>query len=513
MQKLWNLPILAIIIIESLLFGCSQKSNTSAESGDPADPNIIFVLTDDHRFDAMGFMDHPFLETPNMDKMAEEGIHFDRALVTTSLCSPSRASILSGMYAHNHGVVNNYNPVDSTLKFFPEYLQDAGYNTAFIGKWHMGGETDDPQRGFDYWLSFKGQGTYWADGHGTSRVVPQTSMDGYNVNGNRIPQKGYITDELTDFAMKWLEDYTDKRPFMLYLSHKAVHSDFVASDRHLGRYKDVQLALPSTYHIEKGKPMWLINQRNSRHGAEFGYNLSDFDLNKYYRRYCESLLAVDENLGRIMDWVENSDEAENTIVIYMGDNGFQFGEHGLIDKRTAYEASIKVPLLIWKPGHNPKNKVISEAVANIDIAPTILDLVGISIPGNMDGQSFKPLMDGENVVWRKELLYEYYWERNYPYTPTTHALLTDRYKFIRYQGIWDLDEFYDMQKDPDETRNLINDENYQELIESHRFRMFELLRETNGNTIPLLPDKGNTFILRDPEKSEPAEFPESFYQK
>lgn len=513
MRKSKNLLLIAIFAFEGLLIGCSQKSGTSAEPENPTDPNIIFILTDDHRFDAMGFMEHPFLETPNMDKMAEEGIHFDRALVTTSLCSPSRASILSGMYAHNHGVVNNYNPVDSTLKFFPEYLQDAGYNTAFIGKWHMGGETDDPQRGFDFWLSFKGQGTYWADGHGTSRVVPQTSMDGYNVNSNRIPQKGYITDELTDFAMKWLEDYTDKRPFMLYLSHKAVHSDFVAADRHLGRYKDAQLALPSNYHIEEGKPMWLINQRNSRHGAEFGYNLSDFDLNKYYRRYCESLLAVDENLGRIMDWVEKSEEAENTIVIYMGDNGFQFGEHGLIDKRTAYEASIKVPLLIWKAGHNPKNKVISEAVANIDIAPTILDLVGISIPGNMDGQSFKPLMDGENVVWRKELLYEYYWERNYPYTPTTHALLTDRYKFIRYQGIWDLDEFYDMQKDPDETRNLINDENYQELIESHRFRMFELLRETNGNTIPLLPDKGNTFILRDPEKSKPAEFPESFYQK
>ena len=204
MQKSQNLLFLAIITFGGLLFGCSQKSNTSAEPQDPAGPNIIFVLTDDHRFDAMGFMDHPFLETPYMDKMAEEGIHFSRALVTTSLCSPSRASILSGMYAHNHGVVNNYNPVDSTLKFFPEYLQEAGYNTAFIGKWHMGGEIDDPQRGFDYWLSFKGQGTYWADGHGTSRVVPQTSMDGYNINGKRIPQKGYITDELTDFAMEWL---------------------------------------------------------------------------------------------------------------------------------------------------------------------------------------------------------------------------------------------------------------------------------------------------------------------
>ncbi len=511
-QKILNLLLLTILLITGFLFGCDQKQDKSAKTVNSESPNIIFVLTDDHRFDAMGFMDHPFLETPYMDKMAREGIHFSRALVTTSLCSPSRASILSGMYAHNHGVVNNYNPVDSTLKFFPEYLQEAGYNTAFIGKWHMGGEIDNPQRGFDYWLSFKGQGTYWADGHGTSRVVPQTSMDGYNVNGKRIPQKGYITDELTDFAMNWLKEYVDDRPFMLYLSHKAVHSDFVAADRHLGRYKATQLILPRTYKIEEGKPMWLTNQRNSRHGAEFGYNLADFDLNKYYRRYCESLLAVDENLGRIMDWVEKSDEAENTIVIYMGDNGFQFGEHGLIDKRTAYEASIKVPLLIWNPGKNAKNKIIKEVIANIDIAPTILDMAGIQIPGNMDGRSFKPLINGEDVDWRKELLYEYYWERNYPYTPTTHALLTDRYKFIRYQGIWDLDEFYDMQEDPDETRNLINDESYQKLIEQHRFRIFELLRKSNGNTIPLLPDKGKTFIFRNPEKSKPAQFPESFYQ-
>jgi len=167
-------------------------------------PNVIFILTDDHRFDAMGFMGHPFLETPHMDRMAKEGVHLTNAFVTTSLCSPSRASILTGLYAHNHGVIDNYNPVPASLRFFPEYLQKAGYETAFVGKWHMGGEHDEPQRGFDYWLSFKGQGTYWADGHGTSRVVPQTSYDGFNINGNRVPQGGYITDELTDYALTWL---------------------------------------------------------------------------------------------------------------------------------------------------------------------------------------------------------------------------------------------------------------------------------------------------------------------
>jgi len=500
--------IIFVSIAVGLLVACRKQ--TSPPSGAPAPPNLIFILTDDHRYDAMGFMGHPFLETPHMDRMAKEGIHFERALVTTSLCSPSRASILSGMYAHNHAVVNNYNPVDPSLKFFPEYLQQAGYLTAFVGKWHMGGEIDDPQRGFDHWLSFKGQGTYWADGHGTSRVVPQTSMDGYNINGNHVPQKGYITDELTGYALEWLNDRPNNQPFFLYLSHKAVHSDFVAADRHVGRYKDQKIQIPEVYGAEKDKPMWLTNQKNSRHGMEFGYNLPDFDLQKYYRRYCETLLAVDDNLGRILQWVEESDVKDNTLVVYMGDNGFQFGEQGLIDKRSAYEASIKVPLLVWWPGQIREAMTITEPVANIDIAPTFLDLAGLPVPPGMDGQSFLPLMEGKEIEWRNELLYEYYWERNYPYTPTMHALLTERYKFIRYQGLWDLDEFYDLLEDPEETTNLINSPQHLSLIENHRHRLFELLDRTGGSNMPLLPDRGKTFPLRHPDKSRAADFPESF---
>ena len=163
-------------------------------------PNVVYILCDDHRFDAMGLMGHPFLETPHLDAMAKNGVQLTHAFVTNSLCSPSRASILTGLYPHNHGVGDNYNPVDPKLKFFPEYLQRAGYSTAFFGKWHMG-DADDPQRGFDHWCAFRGQGTYYPDGHGTTRVVPQTRYDGFNINGNRVPQKGYITDELTDFAI------------------------------------------------------------------------------------------------------------------------------------------------------------------------------------------------------------------------------------------------------------------------------------------------------------------------
>jgi N-acetylglucosamine-6-sulfatase len=419
------------------------------------------------------------------------------------------------MYAHNHKVVDNYNPVPADLVFFPEYLQKAGYHTAFIGKWHMGGDIDHPQPGFDYWLSFKGQGTYWADGHGTSRVVPQTSNDGYNINGERVPQKGYITDELTAYTLNWLEQYSSSKPFFLFLSHKAVHSDFVAADRHIGRYKDKKLPLPETYantpENYHNKPMWLKNQRNSRHGVDYAYNLETFDLNYYYQRYCETLLAVDESLGRIISHLEEKNQLDSTVLVYMGDNGFQFGDHGLIDKRTAYEASIRVPLLIRYP-EQYKNQTVPEIIGNIDIAPTILDMAGVTAPSHMDGQSFLPLLQGKSTSWRDGLLYEYFWERNYPHTPTIHAIRTERYKYIRYHGIWDLNELYDMQKDPQETNNLINDPSYQKVVKDLNDTLFKLLNETHGKSMPLLEDRGKTFPWRRRDGAKAANFPEYFYK-
>lgn len=286
-----------------------QEPRTPTRPKSPR-PDIVLILTDDQRHDAAGFRGHPYLETPNLDRMSRAGVVFDNAFVTTSLCSPSRASILTGRYAHRHGVIDNYTPVPQDLRTFPETLRKAGYRTAFIGKWHMG-ETDSPQPGFDHWVSFKGQGTYWADGHGTDRVVPQTTNDGFNVDGRRVAQRGYITDELTEYALNWLARQERDAPIFLYLSHKAVHSDFVPADRHRGRYSDRTITLPATYADTPasyaGKPMWLKNQRNSRHGIDFAFNLPKFDLQAYHRRYCETLLAVDESLGRI---VECSDGGE-----------------------------------------------------------------------------------------------------------------------------------------------------------------------------------------------------------
>lgn len=484
-----------------------------------ARPNIVVVLTDDHRFDAMGFLGHPFLKTPHMDRLAREGAYFKNAYVTTSLCSPSRASILTGLYAHNHRVVDNYHPVDRSLKFFPEQLQKAGYQTAFIGKWHMGDE-EEKQRGFDYWLSFKGQGVYVPDPgmlKAKGRFVPQATNSGFNINGKKVAQKGYITDELTDYAEEWLDAKDDKKPFLLYVSHKGVHADFLPPDRHAFKYDQVEIPMPpspvSNPDLFTDPPMWVRNQNNSRHGVEFAY-YTGVDMQKYYRRYCEALLAVDDSVGRLLAKLEKSGELDNTVFLYLGDNGFIFGEHGLIDKRCAYEESVRIPMLMRYPKSIAAGSTVEEIVANIDVAPTLLEVAGLSPDGKMDGESFWPLAKGEEVeAWREYLLYEYYWERNYPQTPTTHAVIGERYKYIRYHGVWDLDELYDFQADPKERKNLFNDPAHADRIAEMNNALFELLKESNGMDMPLLEDRGTKYFHRKIGGTKGAPFPRGFYRE
>ncbi len=480
-------------------------------------PNIIFVLCDDHRFDCMGVAGHPFIETPHMDAMAHEGVMLPRAYVTTSLCSPSRASILTGQYAHNHRVVDNYHPVDPKLVFFPQQLQKAGYQTAFIGKWHMGGEIDDPQRGFDHWIAFKGQGTYWPDGHGTTREVPQTTYDGFNINGKRVPQKGYITDELTDYALRWLGERDTDKPFFLYVSHKGVHADFVPADRHRGRYdkQPLPIDIPSAADMKRGNlPMWVRNQRNSRHGVDFGYNLADFSPAVYYRRYCESLLAVDDSIGKLDAFLKREGLRENTLFVYMGDNGFQFGDHGLIDKRVAYEASARVPLLMRMPGKIPAGPKFEGLVGNIDVGPTLLEAAGAPPLKNADGESFWKAICGDNasVDPDRNLLYEYYWERNYPHTPTLHAVIGGRWKYIRCHGLWDRDELYDLENDPEEMNNLIDVPRHADRVRAMNTTLWSLLHHTDGHEIPLLEDRGPVFPWRHPDHSKQAPFPAEYFR-
>ena len=488
--------VFLLSILITLFLSCNDLNTTKDVVDSTTRQNVIYILSDDHRYDFMGFTGRvPFLQTPNMDRMAREGVHFKNAFVTTALCSPSRASILTGQYTHRHGVVDNQSLVPEGTVFFPEYLQKQGYQTAFIGKWHMGEHKDDPRSGFDYWASFRGQGHYW------------NSV--FNVNGTQEkPQDStYVTHAITHYAKNFLDNRDPKKPFFLYVSHKAVHAEFIPDPKHDGVYDEAELIYPPTMYPPghekavtddksynyKDLPEWVKKQRYSWHGVDYLYH-GQMDFDEFYRKYCETLLALDESIGKLLKYLEDNGLMENTTVFYMGDNGFSFGEHGLIDKRQAYEESMRVPLLAMGTAVDPSVKAIEENIQNIDIAPTVLDLAGIPRPKHFDGQSFKSLMEGESTQWRDTIFYEYFWERPFPQTPTVHAIRTNQFKYIRYHGIWDLNELYDIKNDPYEMNNLIRHPEYTEISKSLRHALFDWIDKTEGDKMFLKPDgKGPRF--------------------
>ncbi len=482
---------LILLLLLGLLASCNTSNSVSeTEDNDlklsklnnaEKPMNVIFILSDDHRYDFMGFTGKvPWLETPNMDRMAKEGAHFENAFVTTALCSPSRASILTGLFSHSHTIIDNQAPDPGNLTYFPQYLQAAGYQTGFFGKWHMGDANDEPRPGFDHWESFKGQGVYY--------------NPTININGERktFDDSTYISEFLTDHTIDWLKQRDTEKPFFAYLSHKAVHALFKPNRPHKGKYKDKELVYPPSYDMTKddtykkhGIPEWVKQQRYSWHGVDYMYH-GEHTFDTFFKAYCETLESVDESIGQVLNYLEAEGLAENTLVIYMGDNGFSFGEHGLIDKRHAYEESMKVPFLVWSPSMLKERKTVKAMVQNIDVAPTILELAGLQSPEHFDGRSIKPLIIGDKPDdWRDRIFYEYYWEYSFPQTPTVHAVRTDKYKYIRYHGVWDTNELYDLENDPYEMNNLIAAEEHQDRIQQMRSDIDTWLEETGGMVIPL----------------------------
>jgi N-acetylglucosamine-6-sulfatase len=444
----------------------------------------------------MGF--HPeapnWLETPNLDRLANQGAHLKDAFVTTSLCSPSRASVLTGQYMHHHRVVDNQRPVAKGTMFFPQYLQKAGYHTAFIGKWHMGHDDDSPRPGFDHWVSFAGQGEYFDPT--------------LNINGKKKQFNGYMTDILTDQAIEWFQKIRPKdKPFLLYLSYKAVHYPFLPAPRHHGRYQDKPIPYPETMANSEenytSQSKWIRERRYGIHGIDH-METGAFDkdpvpsFDNLYWRFCETVHGLDENIGRVINILEPG--SANTVMLYMGDNGFALGEHGFYDKRDAFEQSIRIPLLAYAPGRIKAGTVISQMIQNIDIAPTLLDFAGVDMPPDapkMDGKSFARLFREEKATeWRDHILYEYHWEWNFPATPTCFAIRTSRYKYIYYHGVWDQNGFYDLETDPHERHNLIRLPAYQQQIILLRDQMFKELATSGGLVMPVRPPKGDQFYDR-----------------
>jgi len=457
-----------------LAFGAPFVGRAGAS---PSRPNIVVILTDDQRWDAMSCAGHPFVRTPNIDRIAAEGARFVNAFVTTSLCSPSRACFLTGAYAHTHGVrTNEANDFDPRLHHFPQLLRDAGYETAFIGKWHMKPDAS-PRPGFDYWLSFRGQGTYNA---------PQL-----NENGRDFQARGYMTDLLTEHAVNWLRE-PRKRPFCLYLSHKAVHGPFTPAPRHQGLYRDVQMEKPASFDDDfAGKPRWM--RASMMRGARREEWLANKDKpvpdaippgewnprDQARLNYFRTLAAVDDGVGQVLATLERLGVLDSTIVVFAGDNGYFHGEHRRGDKRLMYEESLRIPLLLRYPALARAGSAPEAMILNIDLAPTILDIAGAPVPGYMQGRSFKPLLEGGAYRPRASFLYEYWQEAWLPGIPTILGVRSERWKYIAHPEIDDIDELYDLDNDPHEMRNLALDPLYAPQLEVMKRELERLKRETD----------------------------------
>lgn len=427
-------------------------------------PNIVFIISDDHRWDVMSHMGHPFMKTPNMDRLAREGVRLSNAFVTTSLCSPSRACFLTSKYVHLHGVKGNRQPFPTDKETtFPQLLQKAGYETAYVGKWHMDGQTA-VQQGFDRWVSYKAHGRY---------IDPVFIID-----GKQKPQKGHMTDLTTQYAVDWLKKRKSGKPFLLYMAHKAPHVKCTPLDRHANLYADAKIEPPAnSKDTFEGKPAWQKKWPDiATGGAVLQKGMAAY--REAVLAYCRTVQGIDDSIGEVLRTLESTGQLENTIVIYCSDNGYYHGDHGLWDKRSAYDESLRIPFLIRFPKMAKPGSVQDKMVLNIDLAPMLLDVAGVKAPSDMQGRSFRPLLEGKKTEWRDDFFYEYFAEKAYPQTPTVLAVRTDDWKYVEYPEIDDIPELYDLKHDPTEMHNLAQDPAHAAKLAEMKQRMARLKKET-----------------------------------
>jgi arylsulfatase A-like enzyme len=471
-------------------------------------PNILFIFSDDHGYQAISAYDDSRIKTPNIDRIAKEGMRFDRAFVTNSICGPSRAVVQTGKSSHLNGFPDNgarawFNPNQQTA---PKLLQAAGYNTAVIGKWHL---VSDPV-GYDFWSILIGQGPYHNPRMKTS-------------NGF-VDHQGYTTDIITDVTLDWLKNKREKdKPFFLMYQHKAPHRNWQPSPKYLDKYKDQPLAEPATLFDDySGRELPARDQKMS-----VANDLTPFDLklvpqqgltpeqqaaftkayedeNKKleqssltstertkwnYQRFAKDYLrcvsSVDENVGRVLDYLDESGLAKNTVVFYTSDQGWYLGEHGWYDKRWMYEESFRTPLLVRWPGHTKPGSVSKQMVMNLDFAETFLDLAGVKVPDDMQGVSFKPILEGKDPAdWRKSVYYHYY---EFPQPHHVHPHLgvrTERHKLIHFYDL-DVWELYDLEKDPHELKSVYKDPAYAQTVEELKKELKRLMEKykDDGRTV------------------------------
>ncbi len=510
LKKLYVLSTIMVLILSFI--SCSS-------SGTDSRPNILLVMSDDHAKAAISRYNDQLIQTPNIDRLAEEGLIFENAFVTNSICAPSRAVILTGKYSHLNGLRDNRDVFNPNQTTFPGLLQKAGYFTSIIGKWHL----KSTPRDFHYWKILPGQGHYYNP----------TFIE----MGDTLQVEGYVTNLITDYAIQTLEKRDKDRPFCMLLYHKAPHRNWMPDLKHLNLFNETNFPLPSTFYDEyktrsaaareqdmEIAKLWnsfdlkleYSDERKENTGGQAGADpkqfwegtygrftmeqktewdkhykpvidefrkkklsgkaLTEWKYQRYIKDYLRCIVSVDENIGRVLDYLDRSGLAENTIVIYTSDQGFYLGEHGWYDKRFMYEESMGTPLIVRYPKLIHPGSVSDDLVLNLDFAPTLLDMAGVEIPVDMQGLSLLPILrDDKEVRWRDAVYYHYY---EYPHgwhdVKRHYGVRTDRYKLIHFYNDIDAWELYDLQEDSHEMNNLYNNPSYAEKIKELKNRLREL---------------------------------------
>ncbi len=466
---------MSLLIVFACLFAHCADAQTR--------PNIIFILSDDHAYQAVSAYGYRLNHTPNIDRIAQEGMRFDRCLVTNSLCGPSRACILTGKYSHRNGFYNNSNSrFDGSQDTFPKLLQQAGYQTAMIGKWHL---ISDPT-GFDYWDILPGQGRYYNP--------PMIR------NGERVTRGGYVTDIITDLSLDWLKKRDPSKPFMLMCYHKAPHRDWEPALDKLSQYEGVKFPEPKTLfddYTGRGKaehaqdmmirstmtggdlkmvspPALTPEQRKvwdayyaPRNEAFRAAHLQDKALvhwkyQRYMHDYLSCVASVDDSVGKLLDYLKETGLDKNTIVVYSSDQGFYLGEHGWFDKRWIFEESLRTPLVVRWPGKVKPSSVNRDIVSNLDVAETFLEAAGVPVPAEMQGRSMVSLLQGKPPKdWRQAFYYHYYEHPAEHNVPRHYGVVTNRYKLVYfYEPELNYWELFDLKSDPHELRSVYGNPKY-----------------------------------------------------
>jgi arylsulfatase A-like enzyme len=435
-------------------------------------PNFLFIMTDDQRQDALSIYGNPILKTPHIDRIGTEGVRLTEFFVTNSLCAPSRASFLTGLYAHTHGVITNQTALRADQETFVHVLRSAGYETALCGKWHL----RTAPTGFDSWVILPGGGGPYIDPTMTANGVP-------------LKLRGYADDVVGDQALAYLQNRSRERPFCLLMNFKAPHRNWTPAPRYADAFRDIDVPVPRTFDDTfAGRPAALgktdMNVADMPDFKERGVPESTpqperkrRNLQELVRNYYRTILSVDDNVGRVLDFLDTNDLAANTVVLFSSDNGFFLGEHGFYDKRLMYEPSIRVPMLIRFPARLQPRVDSTRLVLNIDVAPTILNLAGVAVPAGMQGRSLVPVLEGAGGPWRDAFLYEFY---EFPdpdhCVRKNRGVRTSRWKLIHFWEEPQEWELYDLAGDPDETKNLVRER--PDLVRQLKATMAELRRET-----------------------------------